>query len=123
MILLLSDDLLDASKTIASARAAGIDIAQVRNVAALINRTSESLPASCIVDLHFPSVDIVALVAELARGAKRPRLIAYGSHVDAERLRAARLAGFDTVMPRSQYFEEMPTLIVEWAKSSAKEKS
>jgi DNA-binding NarL/FixJ family response regulator len=119
MILLLSDDLIDASKTIASARAAGVEIAQVRTVAVLVDRISNSSPASCIVDLHFPGLDIVDLVGELARDPTRPRLIAYGSHIDTDRLRAARQAGFDIVMPRSQYFEEMPALIPEWAGSSA----
>jgi hypothetical protein len=47
--------------------------------------------------------------------ARRPRVVAYGSHVDAAGLRAARAAGCDIVLPRSQFVEELPGKLKEWA--------
>ena len=114
MILLLSDDLLDASKTTASARAAGITVRQVRTVMALLQQAQQDAPTCCIVDLQCPGLDIAGLAGELSRERKKPRLIAYGSHVENERLRAARHSGYDVVLPRSEFFETMPAKIVEW---------
>ncbi len=116
MILLLSDDLLDASKTTTSARAAGIEIRQVRTVTALLEHARSESPTCCIVDLNCPGLDIAGLAGELGREGKLPRLIAYGSHVDHESLRVARHASYDIVMPRSEFFDTMPAKIGEWAK-------
>lgn len=116
MILLLSDDLLDASKTIANARAAGIAVRQVRTTLAMIEQTLQESPTCCIVDLQCSGLDIAGLAAELNRSEKKPRLIAYGSHVDTQRLREARQSGYDEVLARSEYFETMPVQIGEWAK-------
>ncbi len=37
--------------------------------------------------------------------------VAFGSHVDAEALAAARAAGCDPVLPRSRFSAELPDLI------------
>jgi len=59
------------------------------------------------------------LRAELLRGLREngtasPRLVGYGSHVDAARLKAAREAGCDLVLPRSAFFERLPQEIGAW---------
>jgi hypothetical protein len=41
-------------------------------------------------------------------------VVAYGSHVDTERLRAARSAGCDPVLPRSKFVEELPKALPQW---------
>ena len=43
-----------------------------------------------------------------------PRLVAYGSHVDAEALRAARAAGCDPVLPRSKFVDDLPAALPGW---------
>ena len=43
-----------------------------------------------------------------------PRVVAYGSHVEAETLRAARTASCDRVLPRSRFVEELNGAIGEW---------
>jgi hypothetical protein len=48
------------------------------------------------------------------RGAPIPRVVAYGSHVDAQGLAAARAAGCDLVLPRSKFVEELPTALALW---------
>jgi DNA-binding NarL/FixJ family response regulator len=116
MILLVSDDLLDASKTIASAQAAGIEVRQCKSLAALIVQMEAQAYACCIVDLQCPGLDIVALLDARSQQNPRPRIVAYGSHVDAARLKAAREMGCEHVLPRSQYFAEMPGKLGEWVK-------
>jgi CheY-like chemotaxis protein len=114
MILLLSDDLLDASKTIGAARAAGVAVLQLKTVAALLAQAANQPPACVVLDLQAPGLDVPAVLAALGQGGTRPRVIAYGSHVDAARLKAARDAGCDEVYPRSKYFQVMPVMIVGW---------
>jgi hypothetical protein len=40
--------------------------------------------------------------------------MAYGAHVDAAGLWAARQAGCDIVLPRSAFVEELPFRLPEW---------
>ena len=45
------------------------------------------------------------------------RVVGYGSHVDAARLKAARKAGCDEVLPRSAFFEGLETRLRVWGES------
>jgi hypothetical protein len=59
-----------------------------------------------IVDLSRPGVlEVLPRVAA--------RTIGFGSHVDADLLDAARAAGCDEVLPRSQLFRRLPGLLGE----------
>lgn len=62
-----------------------------------------------VVDLQADGVDAPALI----RGAKAAGgvVLAFGRHTDAAALRAARDAGADLVVPRSQLAEELPELL------------
>lgn len=111
MIWLLSDDLIDVSKTTGSALPLGYRVKRLRTIDELMAPTTE-WPVSLILDLQTAGLDLEALFRQF--GNPRPRVIAYGSHVDAARLSAARQAGCDFVMPRSRYFEDVPTKLKEW---------
>lgn len=54
-----------------------------------------------VIDLETTGLDLAALLAELG-GPQRPPVVAFGPHVQTERLRAAREAGCDHVVPRSR---------------------
>ena len=112
--LLLSDDLLDGSRVTGAARAVGLEVRQLRTPDALLTAASERRPACVLIDLHNPGLVVEVLARQITSLAPRPRLIGYGSHVDAARLRAARQAGCDMVMPRSQFFNELEPHIGEW---------
>jgi DNA-binding NarL/FixJ family response regulator len=114
LALLLSDDLLDGSRVTATARAIGFEVRQRRSADALIATVRDLVPSCVLVDLHNPGLDVPALVRELRSLSPRPRLVGYGSHVDAARLRAARQGGCDEVMPRSQFFEALESRLSEW---------
>jgi hypothetical protein len=53
-------------------------------------------------------VDLVRIgdVRSIRAAAPRARIVAFGPHVDDESLEAARAAGFDVVVPRSQFFRD-----------------
>lgn len=65
--------------------------------------------ALVVVDLQDGALDSLAVIAEArASGA---RVLAFGRHTDAATMRAARAAGADSVVARSQLVDELPQLI------------
>lgn len=112
LCLVLSDDLLDASRVIGDGRAAGLAVLQVRDPGALMTALKRG-PVLAVLDLHNPGLEVEALVPAIqAVGA---RVVGYGSHVDAARLKAARQAGCDEVLPRSAFFDGLEGNLRAWA--------
>ena len=64
-----------------------------------------------IADLAAPGIDVLAWAPRWKGADPAPRLIAYGSHVDVERMARAREAGFDEVMPNSRFHREYRDLL------------
>jgi DNA-binding NarL/FixJ family response regulator len=113
--LLLCDDLIFASRITGTARALGLEIRQVRTPDALIEQVRHEPPRGVLIDLGFPNLELVELLRGLAEVCPAmPRVVAYGSHVDAAGLRAARKAGCDLVLPRSKFVEDLPTDLAAW---------
>lgn len=112
--LLLSDDLIFTSRIAGTARALGFEVRQVRTLDPLPELAAR-LGARCvIVDLAFPGLDLPDLIRRLGEPGKRPRVVAYGSHVDAESLRAARAAGCSPALPRSKFVEDLAAELPGW---------
>jgi DNA-binding NarL/FixJ family response regulator len=112
---MLCDDLIFFSRVSGAARAAGLAVRMVRTPADLFTAARAATPGGVIVDVHIPGLDLPALLTELRSACPTmPRVIAYGSHVEAAVLRAARQAGCDRVLPRSQFVEELEARIGEW---------
>jgi DNA-binding response OmpR family regulator len=112
--LLISDDLIFTSKVTATARAKGLTVTVVRSATDAVRWAAEVSPRCVLVDLHNPGLDLPRLLADLRGTGEMPRVIGYGSHVDVETLKAARRAGCDRVMPRSQFVEELETGLEKW---------
>jgi DNA-binding NarL/FixJ family response regulator len=115
---MLCDDLIFFSRVSGAARAAGLTVRMCRSSSEILTAARVAPPGGVIIDVHNPGLDLPALLAGLKDACPTmPRVIAYGSHVEAAVLRAARAAGCDRVMPRSQFVEELETQIAEWLKS------
>jgi CheY-like chemotaxis protein len=113
--LMLCDDLIFFSRVAATARARGLVVRQVRSAAALLEQAKQEPPGGVILDLHAEGLDVPALLAGLRAACPVvPRTVAFGSHVEADILRAAREAGCDRVMPRSQFVKELETGLADW---------
>jgi CheY-like chemotaxis protein len=113
--LLLCDDLIFSSRITGTARDLGFTFQSARSIEVLREQLVSALPACIILDLSNPSLVVADFLKELhERGEPAPRVIAYGSHVDAVTLRAARAAGCDPVLTRSQFVEELPRKLPEW---------
>ncbi|MCS6852313.1 MAG: hypothetical protein NZ700_14205 [Gemmataceae bacterium] len=115
--LLLSDDLLFASRVIGTAHGLGLTIKAVRSPEAALAAARDAPPALVLIDLANPGLVLEELIAGLRSVcAVQPRLVAYGSHVHVAQLEAARAAGCDPVLPRSRFVEELPRRLADWAK-------
>ena len=112
--LLLSDDLIFTSRVTGTARDLGLQVTPARSPDALLALARRQPPACVIVDLSNPGLVIGELIAGLCGLPLRPRVVAYGSHVDTATLRAAREAGCDVVLPRSKFVEELPAALPNW---------
>jgi DNA-binding NarL/FixJ family response regulator len=111
--LLLCDDLIFASKVTATARAAGGRVTVVKRADDIVPAYHREPTAGVLLDLHAAGLDIVAALAAV-RAAGSPTVVAFGSHVDADRLRAARAAGCDLVLPRSAFVQRLEAELAGW---------
>ncbi|HKI37089.1 MAG TPA: hypothetical protein VKA46_34870 [Gemmataceae bacterium] len=113
--LLLSDDLIFTSRITGAGRDLGLTVKPARTADALLDLARQEAPSCVILDLAFPGLDLSALIRRLGEACPlMPRLVAYGAHVDAAGLRAARQAGCDVVLPRSAFVEALPSKLAEW---------
>ncbi len=120
--LLLSDDLLFASRITATARAQGLTVAVASSPTRLVEMAAASPPASVILDLQNTGLDLPTLLAELRAACPvPPRVVGYGSHVDAVVLKAARVAGVDPVLPRSKFAAMLEARLAGWLTPAASE--
>ena len=118
--LVLSDDLIFVSRIAATAEGMGLSVRQARTPAELMALARQSAPGGVILDLQNPGLDLPALLTELRTVCvTMPRVMGYGSHVEAELLRAAREAGCDPVLPRSKFVKDLERELAGWLGASA----
>lgn len=107
-IAIVVSDLLFQSRIDAAARAIGLE-PRIADTAATLVAALAARPAIAVIDLHERALDATASIAD-ARTAGA-RILAFGRHTEPATLRAARDAGADIVVPRSQLAEELPALL------------
>ncbi|HTU17347.1 MAG TPA: response regulator [Gemmataceae bacterium] len=112
--LLLCDDLLFASRITGEARGLGLTVKSTHSLEQLLDLARQEPPSCVLIDLAFPGLVLPELFRHLGELCNPPRVVAYGSHVDVESLRAARAAGCDPVLPRSKFVEELPRALPQW---------
>jgi len=112
--LLLCDDLIFTSRVTGIAGAHGLTFRTARSLEALDALLSSERPVCVIIDLGHPGLRVEELVRKVEAITPRPRIVAYGSHVDAAGLKAAREAGCDLVLPRSAFVERLPEELPTW---------
>jgi CheY-like chemotaxis protein len=109
---LLSTDLMVASRVQGAAVSSGTSLATVSNVTQAVGQCRAAAAAVLFVDLALPALDVSALVNDLKNsGARPPRIIAFGPHVHEEKLAAAQQAGCDVVVSRGQFFAQVDSLL------------
>jgi len=103
-------DLFHLPRVEAAVRAAGMTPALVMRAADL-ERALVDPPRLAVIDLAHRGLDPLVLIRDLRAAAagsgRRISIAAFGSHVQAERLRAAREAGADDVFPNSALMSDL----------------
>jgi hypothetical protein len=105
--LALVRDLIFSTKISSTAKSLGVPLTLIRDPSKL----ADASPATrLIVDLNLES----ALPAAGAwKSRTNGKVIAFVSHVDTELIRAARAAGFEEVLPRSEFTRLLPDLLAD----------
>jgi len=116
-VVALVDDLLFLSRMREAARPSGVEVLSARDAADLIAAVREGARL-VVVDAdgtRLPWSDAVAALRAESRLPPVP-VVAFFSHVDADRGAAARSAGCDRVVPRGAFVRELPGLLAEAAR-------
>ncbi|HYB89431.1 MAG TPA: hypothetical protein VEC38_00150 [Candidatus Binataceae bacterium] len=109
--LALVRDLFFRSKIDTVASALGAEVAYASDLDSAARRAAELKPQvvfADLSDLNFPPHQTAERIRASAPGA---RLAAFASHVDLKPLKAAREAGFDLALSRSEFTERLPDLL------------
>ena len=122
--LLLSDDMIFTSRIAGTARDLGLTLKALRSMDSIVAEAQQRPPTCVIVDLANPTLNVPELISQLRKScATMPYVVAYGSHVDAAGLRAAREAGCNLVLPRSKFVEDLPRELLVWFGATATPRS
>jgi len=101
-------DLMFQPRITAVAMALGLRV-RIADSAETAREAIAEAPAVVVVDLQERNADVTEIiVAAKAAGA---RVLAFGRHTDGAVLQAARRAGADTVVARSELAEDLPRLL------------
>lgn len=111
-VIALVDDLMFLSRIREAARGAGVGVRPVRGGADLVASAREG-GRLVLVDAdssRLPWADAVAALRSEPGLAPLP-VVAFLSHVHADRAEAARAAGCSQVLPRGAFVRELPRLL------------
>ena len=112
--LLLSRDLIFTSKITGTARELGSQVTVAGNLALAEALIRDAAPRVVFVDLAAGEWTTREVLERLIRLAGAAPFVAFGSHVDTERLESARLAGCAQVLPRSKFTAQLPELVRQY---------
>jgi DNA-binding NarL/FixJ family response regulator len=114
-VLALVADLIFAAR-VRGAAPAGMEVRTTSRAQQLKEEAGASAPALILVDLGAADdpVELIRWVRE-RESLAGVEVVAFGSHVDVERLNAARAAGANTVLARSAFVGRLPELLARGA--------
>lgn len=107
-------DLMFSGRISATCRAMGISVKMLRDPAQLVSQVAQCL----IVDLNQDGA--IPAAVQWRQSTENP-VIGFVSHVDTAAITAARQAGIDRVMPRSQFVTSLPTILQQAAAAATKQ--
>ena len=107
------DDLFFAAKIRATAEQLGVSVEFQRDLDALCASAQAELPALVIVDLQAQRLDPFALAARLKADdtLRDVPIVGFFAHVETVLQRRAREAGFDRVLARSAFTQQLPEIL------------
>ena len=114
------NDLMFTVKIQEAAKRAGLNVVFVKSQEAALERAKEN-PAVIILDLNTSSVEPLDVIAQLKSDEQTSKisLLGYVSHVQGDLKLAAQQKGCDTVMARSAFSQNLPTILRRYADGRA----
>lgn len=113
-VLFLTTDLMFSSRVLGAAKTLGLDCRLFANPQQLVASVGDCPLA--LIDLGLTPLDLPAAVAAIRHTAPEAKIVAFGPHVDQQLLAAAKDAGCDVVLPRSQFNQHYVALLQAAAK-------
>ncbi len=107
----LVSDLMFSSKITATANSIGTSVAVVRTMEQLKNELTSHPATTVMIDLEATAVDPIQAITHCVTTQPKPRIIAFGPHVNVDLLTRASDAGADDVMPRGAFTTNLPQLL------------
>ncbi len=111
-IVTVVEDLFFLAKIQQTAQQVGVTT-QAASPTSALQEIGELLPQAVILDLNHRSISALDLVRALKvdPGTRSIPIIGFVSHVQSDRVSAARAAGCDQVMARSAFAQQLPELL------------
>lgn len=100
-VLLACGDLFFSTQLRSAAEAAAAQVDVELSADRILPRAATGDYTHLVMDVEMPHLDLAAIVRSLPAD-HRPRVIAFGPHMQTARLDAARAAGCDAVLSRGQ---------------------
>jgi CheY-like chemotaxis protein len=120
-VIAVIDDLLFLSRVREAAGRAGIEVLQARDTATLVAAARQARLVIVDADTErIPWLDALLALRADAALAEIP-VVAFLSHVAADRAEMARAAGIRRVLARGAFVKELPRLMATAAAGSARE--
>lgn len=107
------DDMFFASKIRAVAEHLGLTVTFAKSVAAVTEAARKEAPSVIVVDLRSQRCQPLELARELKADSdlRSIPLVGFFSHVETALQVAAQEAGYDRVMPRSAFTNNLPRIL------------
>lgn len=108
----LTGDLLFSSRVSGAASNLGVDLQIVGSLEKLLEHAAEASECKLVlIDLTLATLDVATAVAAVRERFPTARIVAYGPHVQEQRLQSAVDAGCDEVLARGQFDREFGRLL------------
>lgn len=107
----LVKDLFFRSKIDAAAESLGVEVLYASTLDAAARLCSSRQPALVFADLSDAEFPAAETAARIRADAPEARIVGFASHVDLKSLKAAREAGFDLTLSRSEFTARLAELL------------
>jgi DNA-binding NarL/FixJ family response regulator len=104
-------DLFFRAKIDAVASVVGAEVEYASSLDAVAARCAATNPSIIFTDLSDAAFPALETLKQIRTAAPAARVIGFASHVDLKSLKAARDAGYDLTLSRSEFTSQLPDLL------------
>jgi DNA-binding NarL/FixJ family response regulator len=104
-------DLFFRAKIDAVAATVGAEVEYASSLDAIAPRCAVAHPSIIFTDLSDPTFLAMETLSQIRAAAPTARVIGFASHVDLKSLKAAREAGYDLTLSRSEFTARLAELL------------